>query len=192
MYSLSAYGEMIADRVRADAYAEALRKTIRKGSIVVEIGTGPGVFAVLACQLGAARVFAIEPAEISRWRRQPRVLRGSFQPRDAPCPRRRYRLRSSRRAALVSAAYSRDRGCPEAVSCARRNLDSAKGYRVGCGRGSSKTVWPSSGPLGPKSLRPKPWPSAASRRERRSESTCESQPAVDRASTLDHLGRSEE
>lgn len=64
MYSLGAYGSMIADRVRVDAYSEALRKTVRKGSIVAEIGTGPGVFAVLACQLGAERVFAIEPAEI--------------------------------------------------------------------------------------------------------------------------------
>ena len=76
MYSLSAYGEMIADRVRADAYAEALRKTIRKGSIVVEIGTGPGVFAVLACQLGAARVFAIEPAEIIQVAREVAVANG--------------------------------------------------------------------------------------------------------------------
>jgi len=64
MYSLGAYGSMIADRVRVEAYAEALRKTVRKGSTVVEIGTGPGIFAVLACQLGAGRVYAIEPAEI--------------------------------------------------------------------------------------------------------------------------------
>ena len=64
MYSLGAYGSMIADRVRVEAYAEALRKTVRRGSVVVEIGTGPGIFAVLACQLGASRVYAIEPAEI--------------------------------------------------------------------------------------------------------------------------------
>jgi ribosomal protein L11 methyltransferase PrmA/PRMT5 arginine-N-methyltransferase len=64
MYSLDAYGCMIADRVRVGAYAEALRKAIRKGSVVVEIGTGPGIFAVLACQAGAGRVFAIEPDEI--------------------------------------------------------------------------------------------------------------------------------
>lgn len=64
MYSLGAYGSMIADRVRVEAYAEALRKTVRKGSVVVEIGTGPGIFAVLACQLGASKVYAIEPAEI--------------------------------------------------------------------------------------------------------------------------------
>src|SRR5215472_1028475 len=64
MYSLGAYGSMIADRVRVEAYAEALRRTVHKGSVVVEIGTGPGIFAVLACQLGARRVYAIEPSEI--------------------------------------------------------------------------------------------------------------------------------
>jgi protein arginine N-methyltransferase 1 len=60
MYSLSGYGHMLEDRVRLDAYERALRKTVRPGSVVLEIGTGPGVFAVLACQLGASRVFAIE------------------------------------------------------------------------------------------------------------------------------------
>lgn len=64
MYSLGAYGSMVADRVRVDAYAQALRKTVRGGAVVVEIGTGPGIFAVLACQLGASRVYAIEPSEI--------------------------------------------------------------------------------------------------------------------------------
>lgn len=67
---------MIADRVRVDAYAEALRKTVRKGSVVVEIGTGPGIFAVLACQLGASRVFAIEPAEIIQVAREVAAANG--------------------------------------------------------------------------------------------------------------------
>jgi protein arginine N-methyltransferase 1 len=60
MYSLGGYGHMIEDRIRTEAYARALRQTVRPGSIVLEIGTGPGVFAVLACQLGASRVYAIE------------------------------------------------------------------------------------------------------------------------------------
>ena len=50
MYSLGGYGSMVADRVRVDAYAQALRKTVREGAVVLEIGTGPGIFAVLACQ----------------------------------------------------------------------------------------------------------------------------------------------
>lgn len=76
MYSLGAYGSMIADRVRVEAYAEALGKTVRKGSVVVEIGSGPGVFAVLACQLGASRVFAIESAEIIQVAREVAAANG--------------------------------------------------------------------------------------------------------------------
>jgi protein arginine N-methyltransferase 1 len=64
MYSLSDYGELIADRVRMEAFAEALRRTVKPGSVVLEIGTGPGIFAIFACQLGAGRVVAIEPQGI--------------------------------------------------------------------------------------------------------------------------------
>ena len=60
MYSLSGYGSMLSDGVRLEAYTRALQKTVRPGSVVLEIGTGPGVFAVLACQLGARRVYAVE------------------------------------------------------------------------------------------------------------------------------------
>ncbi len=64
MYSLRDYGDMISDRVRTGSYAEALRRTVRPGSVVLEIGTGAGIFAILACQLGAKRVYAIELQEI--------------------------------------------------------------------------------------------------------------------------------
>ena len=76
MYSLAGYGSMAADRVRVDAYAEALRKTVRVGSVVVEIGTGPGIFAVLACQIGASRVYAIEPSEIIQVAREVAAANG--------------------------------------------------------------------------------------------------------------------
>ena len=76
MYSLDAYGSMIADRVRVGSYAQALRKTVREGSVVVEIGTGPGIFAVLACQLGASCVYAIEPSEIIQVAREVATANG--------------------------------------------------------------------------------------------------------------------
>jgi len=76
MYSLASYGSMIADRVRVGAYAQALRKTIRDGSILLEIGTGPGIFAVLACQLGAGQVYAIEQNEIIQVAREVAAANG--------------------------------------------------------------------------------------------------------------------
>jgi len=75
-YSLGAYGSMIADRVRTEAYARALRKTVRDGCVVAEIGTGPGIFAVLACQLGAGRVYAVEPSEIIQMAREVAAANG--------------------------------------------------------------------------------------------------------------------
>jgi predicted RNA methylase len=69
-YTLGGYGEMISDRTRMDAYFEALRLAIRPGAVVMDIGTGPGVMAVLACQLGAKRVYAIEPGEIIQLARE--------------------------------------------------------------------------------------------------------------------------
>ena len=64
MYNVSAYGKMLAAGPRVDAYVAALRRAIRPGSVVVELGSGPGFFALVACELGARRVFAIEPDNI--------------------------------------------------------------------------------------------------------------------------------
>ncbi len=61
MYSVAAYGKMILDAPRMDAYIRALRQAVRPGFVVVDLGCGPGLFALIACQLGARRVFAIEP-----------------------------------------------------------------------------------------------------------------------------------
>jgi len=62
MYNINAYGKMIADAPRVDAYVSALRQAITPDSVVVDLGCGPGYFAILACRLGARRVFAIEPS----------------------------------------------------------------------------------------------------------------------------------
>jgi protein arginine N-methyltransferase 1 len=60
-YSLGEHARMIGDRVRMDAYAEALRRIVKPGSTVLDIGTGTGVCALLACRFGARRVYAVEP-----------------------------------------------------------------------------------------------------------------------------------
>jgi Arginine methyltransferase oligomerization subdomain/Ribosomal protein L11 methyltransferase (PrmA) len=64
MYRVSSYGKMIADGPRIDAYVSALRQAVKPGSVVVDLGSGPGLFALIACQLGARRVFAIEPDNV--------------------------------------------------------------------------------------------------------------------------------
>ncbi len=60
LYNIQQFGHMITDTVRMGAYLEALRRTVKPGSVVVDIGAGMGVFALIACQLGARRVYAIE------------------------------------------------------------------------------------------------------------------------------------
>ena len=55
---------MLADRVRTGAYERALRQTLKPGMVVMEIGTGPGAVAVLACKLGASRVYAVESSPV--------------------------------------------------------------------------------------------------------------------------------
>ncbi len=60
MYGVYDFGLMLADRVRTEAYARALRQAITPGCTVLEIGTGTGLFAMLASRWGAGRVFAVE------------------------------------------------------------------------------------------------------------------------------------
>ena len=64
MYSIRDYGVMINDSARMDAYIRSLKCIITPESVVLDIGTGPGIFALIACQLGARRVYAIEPMDV--------------------------------------------------------------------------------------------------------------------------------
>jgi type I protein arginine methyltransferase len=63
-YSIPDYGRMIADVVRMDAYASALERVVTPGSVVLDIGTGTGIAALLAVRLGARRVFAVDPSPV--------------------------------------------------------------------------------------------------------------------------------
>lgn len=76
MYSLHFYGQMLADAPRMDAYAAALRRVIRPDSVVMDLGCGPGVFALLACKLGARRVYAVEPDNVVALAREAAAANG--------------------------------------------------------------------------------------------------------------------
>jgi protein arginine N-methyltransferase 1 len=76
-YSVRDYGRMITDAARTDPFIAALRRAVGTGQTVLDIGTGPGYFALLACRLGAARVYAVEPDDaIEIGRRSARQLTG--------------------------------------------------------------------------------------------------------------------
>ncbi len=61
MYELDDYVAMVADRLRTPAYLAAMAEVVRPGDRVLDLGTGFGFFAVHACRLGAAHVWAVEP-----------------------------------------------------------------------------------------------------------------------------------
>jgi protein arginine N-methyltransferase 1 len=64
MYDIFSYGRMVSDSIRTDAYVSALRRAVTQDSVVLDMGTGLGVFAVLASQFGARRVIAVEPDNV--------------------------------------------------------------------------------------------------------------------------------
>lgn len=62
---LGAHQTMLADEKRTEAFYNALKESIIPGkSVVMDIGTGTGILAMMAAKLGAKRVFAIETSPI--------------------------------------------------------------------------------------------------------------------------------
>jgi type II protein arginine methyltransferase len=51
---------MLHDRPRAEAYDRAIRRAVRPGMLVLDIGTGSGLLAMMAARAGAALVVACE------------------------------------------------------------------------------------------------------------------------------------
>ncbi len=76
MYSVSGYGAMIADEARMNAYVAAMRQAIKADSVVMDLGAGPGIFALIACQLGARLVYVVEPENIIQLARESAVANG--------------------------------------------------------------------------------------------------------------------
>src|SRR5512138_212725 len=60
MYDLIVYLRMMRDPVRMPAYAEAIRRSVAPGDVVLDLGAGLGILSMLALRAGAARVYAVE------------------------------------------------------------------------------------------------------------------------------------
>jgi type I protein arginine methyltransferase len=61
---------MIGDAARFAPYREAIAQTVKPGDAVVDIGSGPGIFALLACKAGARKVYAIDMESVVEFGRQ--------------------------------------------------------------------------------------------------------------------------
>lgn len=70
MYSLDEFGEMVGDALRFPAYRAAIEQAVRPGDTVADIGSGPGIFALLACKAGARKVYAIDTESVVEFGRQ--------------------------------------------------------------------------------------------------------------------------
>lgn len=60
---LDVHHRMLADRVRLEAYALALREVVQPGMAVLDAGTGSGVLAVMAAFAGARCVYAVDRSD---------------------------------------------------------------------------------------------------------------------------------
>lgn len=55
--------KMLSDRPRVEALRRAVEMYVREGTTVLDVGSGTGVWAILAAKLGASRVVAVEMEE---------------------------------------------------------------------------------------------------------------------------------
>jgi hypothetical protein len=62
---LDEHRHYLADRVRVERYAAALREVVRAGDVVVDLASGTGILGLLALRAGASRVYAIEFSPIA-------------------------------------------------------------------------------------------------------------------------------
>lgn len=67
---LSTHGAMLFDERRNALYAEAIRRSVTPGSVVLDLGAGVGLHGLLAAAAGARRTFLVEPQPVVHLARQ--------------------------------------------------------------------------------------------------------------------------
>ena len=67
---LEYHASMLEDEPRVRTYREAIERVVQPGDVVLDIGTGTGILALMAVRAGARRVFAIEAGPAADLARQ--------------------------------------------------------------------------------------------------------------------------
>jgi type I protein arginine methyltransferase len=76
MYNFKLYSRLHADTPRLDAFRRAMTAIIKPGDTVLELGAGPGIFAIMAAKAGAGTVYAVDPSGSVDLLRKAAVLNG--------------------------------------------------------------------------------------------------------------------
>lgn len=63
---LSNHGSMLHDRVRCEAFRNALFEVMTPDSVVLDIGAGTGILSIFAAQAGAKKVYAVERSPVAQ------------------------------------------------------------------------------------------------------------------------------
>lgn len=56
---------MVSDLTRTNAFAAAIKEVVRQGDIVLDVGTGTGILAMLAAKAGAGKVYGVDLTDIA-------------------------------------------------------------------------------------------------------------------------------
>ena len=63
---VATHADMLLDGRRMKAFSEAIARTVRPGDVVVDVGSGTGILALLAAKAGARAVYAIERGPMAK------------------------------------------------------------------------------------------------------------------------------
>jgi hypothetical protein len=63
--SLNVQKSMLQDKVRNEAFKEAIFRNVKPGDVVIDLGSGTGILAIWAAQAGAKKVYAIEETDVA-------------------------------------------------------------------------------------------------------------------------------